>query len=381
MAPGVPRHMPQLLERASLRRSTGVLVSLLLPVSVAAQTKSAADIDAYVRPLVKANQFSGVVLASSNGTILYEKPFGSAQAEWGVPNRPSTVFGIASITKPMTTTIALRLIDEGKLGRQDPVSKWLPDFPKGDQITVEMLMIHRSGLPHRGTTPVEESLRYTAADMVEKARRVPLVFQPGERELYSSLGYSVLARVLELAAARSFAQLLKEYVFDPAGMKDSTDFNGEALLPRRAQEYFLEPSGWVHPPLKDYSFLVGAGSVFSTARDVFRFGDAVVNGRYGENVRRQLVEEGEFADNGDSNGFRCYVDVNGAKHYGFVVVSNLHRCQRFARACPVQHPAGQTRLSPEPSHSHLQETACGAAPGVCRRLQIPEVHEQSHPRG
>jgi CubicO group peptidase (beta-lactamase class C family) len=294
---------------------------LLLPISVAAQVKKVVEIDAYVKPLVKVNQFSGVILASYKGKVIYEKAFGIAQAELRVPNRADTVFGIASITKPMTVTIALRLIEEGKLGRQDKLSKWVPDFPKGDQITVEMLMLHRSGLPHRGTREEEESLRYTAADMLEKAKQVPLDFQPGERKMYSSLGYSVLARVLELAARKSYAQLLQEYVFNPAGMKDSTEFNGETILPRRAQEYFLEPTGIVHPPLKDYSFLVGAGSVFSTAHDVFRFGESVLNGRYGAGVQKQLVEDGGFGDNGVTNGFRCYVDVE--KDFGFVVISNL----------------------------------------------------------
>lgn len=307
--------------RLPMRRFISFLFMLLLPVTLTAQNKKVAEIDAYVKPLVGANHFSGVILASYKGKVIYEKGFGLAQAELGVPNRADTVFGIASITKPMTMTIALRLIEEGKLGLQDKLSKWFPDFPKGEQITVEMLMLHRSGIPHRGTTPVEESLRYTAADMVEKAKKVSLEFQPGEQESYSSLGYSVLARVLELASGNNFAQLLQEYVFNPAGMKNSTDFNGEMILPRRAQEYFLEPSGWVHPPLKDYSFLVGAGSVFSTAHDVFRFGESVLNGAYGEGVKKQLTDEGGFGDNGVTNGFRCYVDVE--KDFGFVVISNL----------------------------------------------------------
>ncbi len=305
----------------TMRHCISFLFMLLLPILVAAQMKKVAEIDAYVKPLVRVNQFSGVILASYKGKVIYEKAFGLAQAELGVPNRADTVFGIASVTKPMTMTIALRLIEEGKLGRQDKLSKWLPDFPKGDQITVEMLMLHRSGIPHRGTNPEEESLRYSAADMVAKAKQVLFDFQPGEREGYSSLGYSVLARVLELASGKSFAQLLREYVFNPAGMKDSTEFKGETILPRRAQEYFLEPLGWVHAPLKDYSFLVGAGSVFSTAHDVFRFGESVTNGTYGASVKKELTDETGFGENGVSNGFRCYVDTE--KDFGFVVISNL----------------------------------------------------------
>jgi CubicO group peptidase (beta-lactamase class C family) len=301
----------------------GILLLILAPYFASAQTKQAEEIDAFVRPLVKVNQFSGVILALYKGKLIYEKAFGIAQAELDVPNRIDTRFCIASVTKPMTQAIAIRLIEEGKLGLQDKLSKWLPDFPNGEQITVEMLIQHRSGIPHRGTKEVEETLRYTAADMVEKARQVKLEFKPGEDEGYSSLGYSVLARVLELASGKNFSQLLQEYIFTPAGMKNSVDFNGEAIMPRRAQEYFLEPSGIVHAPLKDYSFLVGAGSVFSTAHDVLRFGESVIHGVYGARVRQALTDKGEFFSNGVTNGFRCYVIIDSQKDFGYVVISNL----------------------------------------------------------
>src|SRR5713101_6015720 len=173
----------------------GLLLIGLCPLLAQAQTKKAKAIDAYVRPLVKANQFFGVILASYKGKLIYEKAFGMAQAEHGVPNRLDTRFGIASVTKPMTQIIAIRLIEEGKLGLQDKLAKWLPDFPKGEQISVEMLIQHRSGIPHRGTREDEETTHYTPAEMVEKAKKATLAFQPGERRLYSSLGYSVLTRV------------------------------------------------------------------------------------------------------------------------------------------------------------------------------------------
>lgn len=304
-------------------RYTGFLL-ILFSFSAPAQTAGkAAEIDTYIKPLAKANQFSGVILAFYNGKVIYEKSFGMAQAEHDVPNRINTVFSIASVTKPMTQTIAIRLSEEGKLNLQDKLSKWIPDFPDGDRITIDMLIQHSSGIPHRATTEEEESLRYTAEDMVEKARHVKLIFKPGERSAYSSLGYSVLARVLELAAGKSYSRILKEYVFTPAGMKDSVDYNGEMILPHRAQEYFLEPAGIVHAPLKDYSFLVGAGSVFSTAHDIFNFGEAVINGRYGAAVKNNLLTDQVFSANGVTGAFRCFVTLDSRKDFGFVVLSNL----------------------------------------------------------
>ena len=90
------------------------LLILLLHCSASSQTKKVVEIDTYVKPLVKADQFFGVILASRKGKVIYEKAFGMAQAEHGVPNRIDTRFGIASVTRPMTHTIAIRLIEEGK---------------------------------------------------------------------------------------------------------------------------------------------------------------------------------------------------------------------------------------------------------------------------
>lgn len=301
------------------------LVSLVLSTFAQSQPKSLeASVDAYLQPFVKANHFSGVVLLTQQGKVVYEKAFGFAQAEHNVANRPDTRFCIASVNKSMTRGLAILLLQQRKLGLQDKLSKWIPDFPNGDQITVEQLLRHRAGIPHRVTQTADEVTRQTPATMVELAKRAPLAFTPGERSLYSSGGYSVLARVLELAGGKPFAQLLQESIFAPAGLTDTVDYNGEIMLPRRAQEYFLEDGGIIPAPLKNYSFLVGAGSLYSTARDVLRFGEAVLDGKYGEGVKLSLSSNGVYSDNGSTNGFRCNVKVDRQKSYAMVLMANLN---------------------------------------------------------
>jgi CubicO group peptidase (beta-lactamase class C family) len=309
---------------STMKKLVCLITLSALAITSLAQSKSLETaVDAYLQPFEKAGHFSGVVLISRQGKVVYEKAFGWAQAEHNVPNRVDTRFGIASVTKSMTRAMAILLIQQGRLGLQDKLNKWVPDFPKGEQITVEMLLRHRSGIPHRVTTAAEESQPLTPAAMVEKAKQAPLAFAPNERRLYSSAGYSVLAHVLELAANKPFAQLLQEHIFAPAQMKDTVDFNGERLLPRRAQEYVLDAQGVMHAALKDYSFLVGAGSAFSTARDIHQFGESVLDGKYGEGVKQSLSENDVFDSNGNSNGFRCYVVSNRKQGYGFVVITNL----------------------------------------------------------
>lgn len=288
-----------------------------------AQSDKAKKIDEFITPFVKANQFSGVILASENGKIIYEKAFGIANADYKIPNQLNTRIGIASITKPMTVVILNRLVEEKKLALDDKLTKYIPDFPNGDKITIEMLARHRSGIPHRVMPPEAESVPYTSAEFIEKVKQAKLAFEPGAQRLYSSGGYAVLARALEIASGKSYARLLQEYVFTPAGMTDSVDFNGEMIMERRAQDYFLSPEGYINAPLKDYSFLVGAGSVFSTARDVYRFGEAVLDGKYGETSKAFLTGKTAISGSGSTNGHRAYFEIEREKKYGYVILSNL----------------------------------------------------------
>jgi CubicO group peptidase (beta-lactamase class C family) len=284
---------------------------------------TAKKIDELIAPVAATNQFSGVVLASENGKVIYEKAFGMANVELNVPNTVNSRIGIASITKPMTSIILLRLIEEQKLTLEDKLSKFIPDFPNGDKITIAMLAQHRSGIPHRLMPEDQETRPYTSVEMVEKAKAAKLVFEPGAERLYSSGGFTVLTRVLEIASGQTYQQLLQKYVLDPAGMKNSLDWNGPAIIERRAQDYLRDERGYVNAAIKDYSFLVGAGSVISTASDLHKFATTMVDGVFGASAKASFVREGQFGSSGNTNGHRAVVEMKADKSYGLVILSNM----------------------------------------------------------
>jgi len=286
------------------------------------QSEKAKKIDAFVKAFAASNQFAGQVLAVENGKVIYEKAFGLANADYKISNQVNTRIGIASITKYMTSVILTRLIEEKKITLADKLTKYIPDFPNGDKITIEMLARHRSGIPHRVMSPEMESVGFDSAEFIEKVKQAKLAFEPGTARLYSSAGYSVLARTLEIASGKSYAQLLQEYVFTPAGMTDSVNFDVDAIIERRAQDYYLSPNGLLNVPLKNYSFLVGAGSVFGTARDVFRFAEAILDGKYGAGVKAAFAGDGPFNGSGSTNGHRSYFELARDKKYGFVILAN-----------------------------------------------------------
>lgn len=295
----------------------------LFSQTVFAQSDKAKKIDEFITPFAKANQFYGSVLVSENGKVIYEKAFGVANADYKIMNQPNTRIGIASITKYFTVVILNRLIEEKKISLADKLNKYIPDFPNGDKITIEMLSRHRSGIPHRVMPPEAESVAYTSQEFMEKVKGAKLEFEPGTQRLYSSAGYAVLARCLEIVSGKPYSQLLREYVFAPAGMTDSVDFDGELIMERRAQDYYPSPYGLINVPLKNYSFLVGAGSVFSTASDVYKFSQAVMDGKYGEASKTSLIGQTTFNGSGSTNGHRAYFEIEKEKKYGFVILSNL----------------------------------------------------------
>lgn len=280
-------------------------------------------VDRYVAAAVDAGHLSGSLLVARGDAILLERCFGLADLEHAVPITSETRFVIASITKEMTFALAVRLAERRKLGLDDPLSKYAPDFPRGDRITVLHLMQHRAGIPHR-VAPTEARTRpVTAAEMLAfAAAATPLPFEPGEKSVYSSAGYSMLARVLEIAGEKPFAELLAEYIFTPANMERTLDANARDVVADRAESSFLGPQGVEHAPLKDLSFLVGAGSVLSTPRDLHRLQRAFLDGSLGESVRQSSAASGPMRWNGSTNGYLASADHDPATDLHIVFCAN-----------------------------------------------------------
>ena len=284
-----------------------------------------AALDAYARPLVDAGHLAGQLLVSKNGTVIAERSWGLSHRELGVPVTPGTRMNIASITKPTTIVLAVHLLEEKKLDVADRLDRWIPGFPRGDSITVGMLLQHRAGIPHRVTTDREETEPLRPADVVEYAKKARLDFAPGTNGSYSSGGFTVLTRVLELAGGAPYEALLERHVLGPAGMTHTVHADMRAIVPGRAPSYVPDGFSIGNAPLKDMSFLAGAGSLYSTARDVHALLEAVASGRLGAGPRASLVRAGgKIAWNGSSNGYRAFADWDSTSGLAIVFCGNVH---------------------------------------------------------
>ena len=279
-------------------------------------------IDKWVAPLVDAGHLSGSFLAARGNAVIYERSWNIANRETNAPFTPQTKSCVASVTKPTTVIIAAKLIEDGVVNLTDPVSNWLPDFPKAEQIQFQHLLFHRSGIPHRLTAPDDENVQRTAADMVELAAKREFDFKPGTRYQYSSGGYSVLIRVMELASGKDYQTLLAETILEPLNLSNTVHPSQKSDIKEAATSYRWTVDGQEPGADMDYSFLVGAGSLFSTPRDLLAISRALVDGKFGERARRQLLRGGKLRWNGITNHYRAFLEYDAKTDVTVVLVAN-----------------------------------------------------------
>lgn len=300
------------------------LASVLPRPMLAADSALEERIDAYLQPYLEIGHLSGTILVAKGDEVVYHRSFGLADHELNVANTTRTRYGVGSVNKPMTIVVLARLIEDGKLALSDKLSEYAPEFPRGDEITIEHLLNHSSGIAHRVTSDLDETQPQTAATMLALAAKSELVFEPGADTVYSSAGFSVLARVLEIASGESYSALLDRYVLIPAGMAETTDVGSRQIMKNRAKAYFFDTAGLVNAPPGDISYLVGAGSVFSTPADLYAMQQALSAGKFGELASTALVREnGSFSWNGSAAGYRTFADRDAESGISLIMASNL----------------------------------------------------------
>lgn len=289
-----------------------------------AQSRVATRIDAYIRSYVSGGFFSGAVLVARGDSIILDRAYGGRAQRGAKMGAPTSRFAVASVTKPLTGIIARTLVERGTLRLDDPISKWIPEFPNGSRIQVSQLLGHRSGIPHRVTQPSDEARRQSATTMAAIIGRAPLAFEPGTQRMYSSAGYSLLARVLEAASGKTYAELLREIVLQPSGATQAVDAT-ESEIGRYTLErgHFWTADGPLDAPAKDLSFLVGAGSLWATPHDLFRIARRVAGGAFGATAAGARGEDGSVVWTGFSNGFMAIVSYVPTTDVTVVVLSNL----------------------------------------------------------
>jgi CubicO group peptidase (beta-lactamase class C family) len=291
-----------------------ILLLLLLSISVYSfgQIEENQAIDGLFSEWDKPDVPGCAIGIIKNGQLVYANGYGIGDLEHDIEISPSSVFYIGSVSKQFVTFSILLLEEQGKLGLDDKIQKYLPDFPEyGAPLTIRHFIHHTSGVRDYLTLMYLKGRNYLDHTEVDEVyalikRQKELNFTPGEKYLYSNSCYFMLAMIIEKAAGQSLKDFAHENIFEPLGMKSSLFYDDNTdLIKNRVFSYSNKPNDDGFNNLIMRFDLVGSGGVYSNIEDLFlwdaNFYDNKL-GKGGQEIIHKMHEEG-LLNNGESSGY------------------------------------------------------------------------------
>ena len=241
-----------------------------------------AIIDMLYEESIQGDSPGSAVLAAMDGKILYQKGFGYADLENHIPITPETKFRIGSISKQFTAAAILKLQEEGKLSVSDLLSKFIPDFPRGDEVTIDQLLTHTSGI--HGFTEDPEFYKVVSEkadpdEAIETIKGEGYDLSPGEKWFYSNSGYFILGYIVEKVSGMPLGNYLKSQFFEPLGMKNTGIHSWDIEIENDAVGYSYQKDRFEKAMRWDMSRAGGAGAIYSTVGDLLLWNEAIFNGK------------------------------------------------------------------------------------------------------
>ncbi len=263
------------------------ILLLLIAVNAAAQstafsTEKRAKIEAAISAAMSQAGIPGLSVAIvTDGKLAWSNGYGLADVENFVPAKASTSYRLASISKTITATAIMQLVERGKLDLDAPVQKYCPAFPtKQWPVTARQLLGHLSGVRHYKIPEEvinENTKHYTNLnDTLSFFKDDPLLHEPGTKYLYSTYGYNLLGCVVEGASGQNYLEYVRKNIFEPAGMATIRDDDPAAIIPNRAQGYEKTRGGALrNSALANVSYKIPGGGFCSTVEDLAKFAIAL----------------------------------------------------------------------------------------------------------
>jgi len=251
-----------------------------IPDPKADEKELVSAVRAFLEEKTRTDEFSGVVLVAKDARVLFHGAYGNADREKKIPNLKDTRFNLGSINKSFTRAAIFQLDKQGKLSLDDPIKKFLPDYPNAiaaEKVTVRHLLNMTSGVgdffgSRYDATP-KEKIR-ALQDYLPLFADLPLEFEPGTNNRYSNGGYLVLGLIIEKASGMDYYAYVRENIFKRCGMLNTDSYARDADVPNRAMGYTLEGAAGSARVL-NFATLPGRGSSagggYSTAEDMLKY--------------------------------------------------------------------------------------------------------------
>ncbi|NIG55706.1 serine hydrolase [Chitinophaga sp. Cy-1792] len=290
-----------------MKKAILFLVVSLIVNSLKAQTDSE-KLDEVMQAATNAHLFNGVALIARHDSILLFKGYGWRNYEQQIPHDTNSVFQIGSTTKPFTATVILWLREQHLLDLSDKLSKYFPSYRYGNQITIKNLLTHTSGIYNFTDQHYLANLAdkpFHQRDFWKIVADKPLEFLPDTRFSYSNSNYMILGYIIEQVSGKSYEQMVREVIFEKAGMTHSGfDYRHLSSLYKSAGYDTLDLKAPQRARLSDSSATYAAGAMYTTAADLYRFSQAMYNNK----IISQASQEEAFTPYKGNYGYGWYIE-------------------------------------------------------------------------
>ena len=274
-----------------------------------------AEITSYLNDL-DSKDFSGTILVAQNDTIIEERAYGFSNIEYKVPNKIDTKFNLASITKLFTAVATMQLYEQGKLKLKTPVGEYLPDYPNKlvrDSVTVHQLLTHTSGLNNfyvSDEDKINPSKYKKVSDFVPLFVNDTLLSKPGTKYDYSASGFVMLGLIIEKVSGENYYEYVKNHIFKPAGMPNTTELEVDSIVQNKASGYTSMFGENKTLKKNDYYLTKAspAGFHYSTVNDLFNFSKALRNYKLLKKETTELMFEPKVKGYNTHLGYGIDVD-------------------------------------------------------------------------
>ncbi len=298
-----------------------VLVFTLFSLNLHAQDLTQ-QFDAIVSKYYQPDTPGATILVAKDGKTIYRKAVGKSNLELDVDMLPENVFMLASITKQFTAVSILMLEEQSKLSLDDPITKFIPDYPTlGKTITIRNLLNHTSGI--KSYTGIGNLVEVARTDMsldelIDYFKNEPMDFDPGEEFRYNNSGYVLLGKIIEVISKDTYENFIEKNIFERLGMENSSYGNNRELIKNRVEGYEQNENGYVNASYLSMSIAHAAGALTSTIDDMLKWQNALATNKMIKATSLDKAINGSELNNGEHIGYGFglgEMNLKGSKGY------------------------------------------------------------------
>ena len=278
---GASRTSSQTAMAFSRTRTCLFACPLFVCATLVAQSSIDGDVREYVKSEMERQHIPGLaLLVTRDGKIVRSEGFGLANVELQVLVKPETIFQSGSVGKQFTATAVMMLVEAGKIGLNDPLTKYFPEAPPNwKNVTVRELLSHTGGF---GDYPKDFNFRkdWTEPQLLKLVESIPLAYPPGTKWEYSNLGYLTLGILIHRVSGEFYGDFLQQRLFQPLGMQTTRIISEADIVPNRAAGYRLvkgelKNQEWVAPAMNT----TADGSLYFSIVDLSKWDAALYEGK------------------------------------------------------------------------------------------------------